>query len=54
MEAAVADSLKRLIRPSIETELLAAAKEKADDEAIGVFAETCGSCSFRRRWGRSA
>lgn len=39
MEAAVADSLKRLIRPSIETELLAAAKEKADDEAIGVFAE---------------
>ena len=39
MEAAVADSLKRLIRPSIETELLAAAKEKADDEAIRVFAE---------------
>lgn len=39
MEAAVADSFKRLIRPSIETELLAAAKEKADDEAIGVFAE---------------
>ena len=35
----MADSLKRLIRPSIETELLAAAKEKADDEAIGVFAE---------------
>ena len=39
MEAAVADSFKRLIRPSIETELLAAAKEKADDEAIGIFAE---------------
>ena len=39
MEAAVADSFKRLIRPSIETELLAAAKEKADDEAIRVFAE---------------
>ena len=33
------DSFKRLIRPSIETELLAAAKEKADDEAIRVFAE---------------
>lgn len=39
MEAAVADSFKRLIRPSIETEMLAAAKEKADDEAIRVFAE---------------
>lgn len=39
MEAAVADSLKRLIRPSIETELLSAAKEKADGEAIRVFAE---------------
>ncbi|WP_295913993.1 Tex family protein [uncultured Alistipes sp.] len=39
LEAAVADSFKRLIRPSIETEMLAAAKEKADDEAIRVFAE---------------
>ena len=38
MEAAVADSFKRLMRPSIETEQLAAAKEKAD-EAIRVFAE---------------
>ena len=35
----MADSFKRLIRPSIETEQLAAAKEKADDEAIRVFAE---------------
>ena len=39
MEAAAADSFKRLMRPSIETEQLAAAKEKADDEAIRVFAE---------------
>ena len=39
MEAAVADAFKRLISPSIETEQLAAAKEKADDEAIRVFAE---------------
>lgn len=38
IEEAAADSFKRLIRPSIETELLTAAKEKADDEAIGVFA----------------
>ena len=39
MEAAVADAFKRLISPSIETEQLAAAKEKADDEAIHVFKE---------------
>lgn len=39
MEASVADSFKRLMRPSIETEQLAAAKERADDEAIRVFAE---------------
>lgn len=39
MEAAAADSFKRLMRPSIESEQLAAAKEKADDEAIRVFAE---------------
>ncbi len=35
---AVKDAYKRLIKPSIETETLAAAKEKADDEAIRVFA----------------
>lgn len=39
MEAAIADSFKRLIRPSLETESLSAAKEKADNEAIRVFAE---------------
>ena len=39
MEAAAADSFKRLMRPSLETEQLAAAKDKADDEAIRVFAE---------------
>lgn len=39
MESAISDGFKRLIKPSIETELLAAAKEKADDEAIRVFAE---------------
>lgn len=33
------DSYKRLIKPSIGNEILAAAKEKADDEAIRVFAE---------------
>ena len=39
MEAAVADAFKRLIRPSLETEQLSAAKERADDEAIRIFAE---------------
>ena len=39
MELAVKDSLKRLIQPSIETEFAALSKEKADEEAIRVFAE---------------
>lgn len=39
IEAAAADAFKRLIRPSMETETLAAAKERADDEAIRIFAE---------------
>ncbi len=36
---AVADSYKRLLSPSIENEFAAASKEKADEEAIRVFAE---------------
>lgn len=36
---AVADAYKRLLRPSIETEVAAQSKEKADDEAIRVFVE---------------
>ena len=39
MEAAVADGFKRLLAPSMENETMAAAKQKADDEAIAVFAE---------------
>lgn len=38
LEVAAADAFKRLLRPSIESEQLAAAKERADDEAIGIFA----------------
>lgn len=34
----VADAYKRLIKPGIETEFAAASKEKADEEAIRVFA----------------
>jgi len=36
---AVADSYKRLLKPSIETEFASLSKEKADDEAISVFTE---------------
>ncbi|NOY96300.1 MAG: RNA-binding transcriptional accessory protein [Chlorobi bacterium] len=36
---AVIDSYKRLLRPSIETEFTNSSKEKADTEAINVFAE---------------
>ena len=36
---AVEDAYKRLLKPSIETEFANKSKEKADDEAIGVFAE---------------
>ena len=38
MELAVADAYKRLLEPSIETEFANLSKEKADEEAIRVFA----------------
>ena len=36
---AVEDSYKRLLKPAIETEFAALSKTRADEEAIGVFAE---------------
>ena len=36
---AVADSFKRLLKPSIETEFAALSKDNADSDAIAVFAE---------------
>ncbi|MBR5434209.1 MAG: RNA-binding transcriptional accessory protein [Bacteroidales bacterium] len=39
VKMAIDDSYKRLIKPSIENEFAALSKEKADDEAIRVFAE---------------
>ena len=39
MELAIEDSYKRLLEPSIETEYSNLSKEKADEEAIRVFAE---------------
>lgn len=38
VETAIADGYKRLLRPSIANEFATAAKEKADEEAIRVFA----------------
>ncbi|MBP5507842.1 MAG: RNA-binding transcriptional accessory protein [Prevotella sp.] len=39
VEEAVEDAYKRLLRPSIETEFASLSKEKADEDAIIVFAE---------------
>ena len=39
MNKAITDAYKRLLRPSLENEFRALAKEKADTEAIDVFAE---------------
>ncbi|WP_294079673.1 Tex family protein [Proteiniphilum sp. UBA5384] len=39
VEDAVTDSYKRLLKPSIETEFANLSKERADEAAIGVFAE---------------
>ena len=39
VESAVRDAYKRLLGPSIESESLAAAKERADETSIRVFAE---------------
>ena len=39
VELAMEDSYKRLLKPSIETEFAASSKEKADAEAIRVFAD---------------
>ncbi|MGD9977004.1 MAG: Tex family protein [Bacteroidales bacterium] len=39
MRLAISDSYKRLVEPSIENEFTAGLKEKADEEAIRVFAE---------------
>jgi len=39
LEMAIEDSYKRLLEPSIETEFANSSKEKADEEAIRVFAD---------------
>lgn len=49
---AVKDGYKRLIRPSIESEVAAAAKEKADDAAIALFADNVRQLLFAPPLGR--
>ena len=39
VQLAIADGYKRLLRPAMETELRSTIKQKADEEAIKVFAE---------------
>lgn len=39
LKTAIQDAFKRLIKPSLESELMALAKKKADQEAILVFSE---------------
>lgn len=39
VEEALTDAYKRLLKPAIETEFAALSKEKADEEAIRIFAE---------------
>ncbi|MFI3322747.1 MAG: Tex family protein [Rikenellaceae bacterium] len=39
IQDAIDDSFKRLIKPSLDNELLSASKEKADKDAIDVFAQ---------------
>lgn len=43
---AVEDSYKRLVKPSIETEFAAVSKEKADSEAIEMFAQNVRQLLF--------
>ncbi|MDR3278932.1 MAG: helix-hairpin-helix domain-containing protein [Synergistaceae bacterium] len=51
VDAALRDSYKRLLAPSMETELRASLKERADDDAIGVFAGNVGSLLMASPYG---
>ena len=49
---AAEDSYKRLLKPQIETEYAAISKEKADDEAINLFAQNVRQLLFAPPLGR--
>lgn len=50
---AVRDAYKRLLKPSIETEFSALSKEKADEEAIRVFAGNLRQLLLAPPWDRN-
>lgn len=52
VKEAVADSYKRLIKPSIETEFAALSKSEADDTAIAMFAQNARQLLFAPPLGK--
>ncbi len=52
VQLAVADGYKRLLGPSVETEFRTQAKEKADKEAVRVFADNVRQLLFESPLGR--
>lgn len=52
VKGAVRDGYKRLLRPSIETEVAATAKEKADNAAISIFADNVEQLLMAQPLGR--
>ena len=52
IERAIKDGYKRLLRPSIETEVSAIAKEKADNKAIATFSDNLKQLLFAPPLGR--
>lgn len=46
MRSAITDSIKRLIYPSIESQVMTITKERADDGAISIFAENLRQLLF--------
>lgn len=46
LELALSDGFKRLLRPQIETEVMATLRERADRDAVGVFAKNLESLLF--------
>ena len=53
VELAMEDSYKRLLKPAIETEFAALSKEKADEEAIRVFAQNLRQLLMESPLGQS-
>ncbi len=52
VEEAIADSYKRLIKPSIENEFASLSKAEADDQAISLFAQNARQLLFAPPLGR--